>query len=377
MTPVYTVYRSFNVLARRSDARWGRLVTIHPRRPAALCQRGDGGHVNIVVWPGLDGRLATHVREQSGRWMAAYRENPLLVAQDGAIEISTAEGGYGRKQLYELIQNGADALVGRTGRISVVLVEDTLYCANQGAPLTLQGVHALMTSHMSIKRGTEIGRFGLGVERPQQPDPARIGHGLLQAAQVLRVRGHQQVRERLGVDPGGRCGWCHSRARRGFGRPGVHRLPDVPVPVPAMVTAPGRARRPPPRRPASSPRSGSADVPGTDEHHGRARHDRSQSSDDGSEPGLVDRGSDRPSVNYSPGMTPPSVVSGSARAHPAGCPERGEAGPPGDGHDSAWSRRPLFRSFRASAVRDRLDARARRRTAYPPSHRQPSPRAVV
>src|SRR3954447_24846754 len=113
-------------------------------------------------WAGLNGLLAQHVQEQSDRCLAAYRENPLLVAQDGAIEISTAEGGYGRKQLYELIQNGADALVGRTGRISVVLRNDTLYCANQGAPITPQGVDALMTSHLSVKRGTEIGRFGLG-----------------------------------------------------------------------------------------------------------------------------------------------------------------------------------------------------------------------
>src|SRR3954447_20847471 len=113
-------------------------------------------------WAGIDGPLAQHVLEQSRRCLAAYRENPLLVAQDAAIEISTAEGGYGRKQLYELIQNGADALVGHTGRISVVLGTDTLYCANQGAPVTPEGVNALMTSHLSVKRGVEIGRFGLG-----------------------------------------------------------------------------------------------------------------------------------------------------------------------------------------------------------------------
>ncbi len=118
--------------------------------------------MNIDGWAGIDSELGAHVRVQSDRCLAAYRENPLLVAQDGAIEISTAEGGYGRKQLYELIQNGADALVGRTGRISVVLINDTLYCANQGAPMSPKGVDALMTSHMSVKRGTEIGRFGLG-----------------------------------------------------------------------------------------------------------------------------------------------------------------------------------------------------------------------
>jgi superfamily II DNA or RNA helicase len=122
----------------------------------------SGANVDIDGWAGTDSPLARHVVEQSERCLAAYRENPLLVAQDGAIEISTAEGGYGRKQLYELIQNGADALVGRTGRISVVLMNDTLYCANQGAPMTPEGANALMTSHLSVKRGSEIGRFGLG-----------------------------------------------------------------------------------------------------------------------------------------------------------------------------------------------------------------------
>jgi superfamily II DNA or RNA helicase len=118
--------------------------------------------VNPDEWSGPDGSLARHVREQSARCLRAYRENPLLVDQDGAIEISTAEGGYGRKQLYELIQNGADALVHGAGRVAVRLLDDVLYCANEGAPLTPQGADALMTSHMSVKRGAEIGRFGLG-----------------------------------------------------------------------------------------------------------------------------------------------------------------------------------------------------------------------
>ena len=125
----------------------------------------DAGRVETwdsTAGPARAGRWRNTSRSSWRRCLAAYRENPLLVAQDGAIEISTAEGGYGRTSFYELIQNGADALVGSSGRVAVHLVNDTLYCANEGEPLTVKGADALMTSHMSVKRGVEIGRFGLG-----------------------------------------------------------------------------------------------------------------------------------------------------------------------------------------------------------------------
>lgn len=82
--------------------------------------------------------------------------------QDTAIELGIAQGGYGRKQLYELVQNGADALLGSSGRIDVTLSERCLYVANEGLPISDEGVNALMASHLSQKRGEEIGRFGLG-----------------------------------------------------------------------------------------------------------------------------------------------------------------------------------------------------------------------
>ncbi len=37
-----------------------------------------------------------------------------------------------------------------------------MYCANEGRPLSVAGVGALLSSHLSSKRGVEIGRFGLG-----------------------------------------------------------------------------------------------------------------------------------------------------------------------------------------------------------------------
>ena len=113
-------------------------------------------------WLGLDGEIAAAVQDQSERCLAAYREDPNRVLSDANLEVTTAEGGYGRKQIYELIQNGADALLGGPGRIEVLLSRDVLYVANQGSAITRAGVEALLGSHLSQKRNSEIGRFGLG-----------------------------------------------------------------------------------------------------------------------------------------------------------------------------------------------------------------------
>jgi len=78
------------------------------------------------------------------------------------LELAAVEGGYGRRQLYELIQNGADELLNNHGRVQVVLTAKALYCANEGNPLSVAGVGALQSSHLSAKKGVEIGRFGLG-----------------------------------------------------------------------------------------------------------------------------------------------------------------------------------------------------------------------
>lgn len=113
-------------------------------------------------WAGPSGPLADHVREQTEQCLAAYRAKPNLIEQDAGIELSNVEGGYGRKQLHELVQNAADAMVQGHGRIALVLSKGVLYCANEGMPLTRIGVETLMASHISRKRDEEIGRFGLG-----------------------------------------------------------------------------------------------------------------------------------------------------------------------------------------------------------------------
>lgn len=116
----------------------------------------------MTTWLGIAGDIGAAVRRETQQCLAAYEAKPNLVDQDSGIEISSVEGGYGRKQLHELLQNGADAMVTHPGRIAVVLTERALYCANEGSPLTQTGLSALMASHISTKRNEQIGRFGLG-----------------------------------------------------------------------------------------------------------------------------------------------------------------------------------------------------------------------
>ena len=114
-------------------------------------------------WSGAGSSIGAVANRLSQEVLDAYRVHPSLVLEHANIERAAAQGGYGRRQLYELIQNGADALIGETpGRIAVILTETALYCANEGVPIDAAGVEALLHSHVSAKRGAEIGRFGLG-----------------------------------------------------------------------------------------------------------------------------------------------------------------------------------------------------------------------
>ena len=117
---------------------------------------------NLSTWHGPERQLGTWVTEDAETALEAYKIRPNLAREHDNIERSTVESGYGRKQLHELVQNAADAMDGMAGRISLVLTGDTLYCANEGAPLAQPGLEALFMSHSSQKRDDKIGRFGLG-----------------------------------------------------------------------------------------------------------------------------------------------------------------------------------------------------------------------
>ncbi|WP_232491076.1 DEAD/DEAH box helicase [Mycobacterium dioxanotrophicus] len=102
------------------------------------------------------------VDEFRDKCVRVYKEDRNRVEEDAGKERGIAEGGYGRKQIQELVQNSADALQGAPGRIQVSLTSDALYVANEGHPFEDAGVRALLYTHLSNKTGAEIGRFGLG-----------------------------------------------------------------------------------------------------------------------------------------------------------------------------------------------------------------------
>ena len=116
-------------------------------------------------WTGPEGPLAKFIVGEAEKTFRAYREQPSLVTEHANLEHDTAHGGYAHRQLFELVQNSADALrdAPKGKSILVRLTERFLYCADDGSPIDEDGIEGLMFSRMSSKRNTGlIGRFGLG-----------------------------------------------------------------------------------------------------------------------------------------------------------------------------------------------------------------------
>ncbi|POX44207.1 DEAD/DEAH box helicase [Streptomyces sp. Ru72] len=112
-----------------------------------------------------DGAVLSAVAELSDLALRTYRINPALVEEHANGERRITQGGYGDRQLFEVVQNAADELQQHAGgRIEVVLTESHLYCANEGTPITPQGAETILRMGVSRKRGGQIGRFGVGVK---------------------------------------------------------------------------------------------------------------------------------------------------------------------------------------------------------------------
>ena len=116
-------------------------------------------------WTGPTGRIGKFIVEETKKTLNSYREQPRHTTEQANDEYGTAHGGYARRQLFELVQNSADALldapIGKS--ILIRLTEGFLYCADDGNPIDEPGVVGLMFARMSNKRNTSaIGRFGLG-----------------------------------------------------------------------------------------------------------------------------------------------------------------------------------------------------------------------
>lgn len=117
------------------------------------------------AWASPKGSLGAFIVREAKKSLNAYREQPRLVTEHARIEQDTAQGGYANRQLFELVQNSADALLNAPEGKSILLrvTDGFLYCADDGLPIDEEGVEGLMFDRMSSKRNTAaIGRFGRG-----------------------------------------------------------------------------------------------------------------------------------------------------------------------------------------------------------------------
>ena len=126
-------------------------------------------HDQAEVREWYDETLAEYVEERRNKTLTVYQTERERLREDFNIEASVLAGGYRYRQVFEVIQNAADAILegaeeGNVGaaRIIVRLNDTELYVANTGAPLTKDGIVTLLGAHLSSKRKNQIGRFGLG-----------------------------------------------------------------------------------------------------------------------------------------------------------------------------------------------------------------------
>jgi superfamily II DNA or RNA helicase len=112
-----------------------------------------------------DDDLAAFVRERLELRLGNYERIPDEVRDHHETELEALAGGYSYRQVLELVQNAADAILEHTaaaGRIVLQLSGNCLYAANTGAPLSRDGIIALLSARSSSKRQNQIGRFGIG-----------------------------------------------------------------------------------------------------------------------------------------------------------------------------------------------------------------------
>jgi hypothetical protein len=116
-----------------------------------------------------DASLVAFVQDRFERRLANYKNIPDEVRDHHETEIEALAGGYSYRQVLELVQNAADAILEQSlvrgptaGRIVLRLADNRLYAANTGAPLSRDGIIALLSARSSPKRQNQIGRFGIG-----------------------------------------------------------------------------------------------------------------------------------------------------------------------------------------------------------------------
>lgn len=129
--------------------------------------------VNFSSWATSSGEIPQKIlNEVNPLTRGTYRLDPNLIDVDDKIVALIAQGDYRHRQIFELIQNAADAILEDPkltggGRVKIVLTQNGLYCANEGAPFSLEGFKALRYPIGSAKNGpqangNQIGRYGHG-----------------------------------------------------------------------------------------------------------------------------------------------------------------------------------------------------------------------
>ena len=94
------------------------------------------------LWQGEEGELASSAAANNEEHLGTYASSLNRVREDVENEKQIYEGGYAGRQVFELVQNAADAarIAGVDGRIELFLSKTgSLYCANTGEPLTADG----------------------------------------------------------------------------------------------------------------------------------------------------------------------------------------------------------------------------------------------
>jgi hypothetical protein len=133
-----------------------------------MLQRDRRPAPRATPWPSPDTSLTAHVEDDRSKILAVYKIKRELIREHFDTEQAVLSSGYRYRQIFEVIQNAADAILEGAengeggGRILVRLTNSHLYAGNTGAPLSKDGIVALLGAHSSRKRKTQIGRFGLG-----------------------------------------------------------------------------------------------------------------------------------------------------------------------------------------------------------------------
>jgi hypothetical protein len=133
-----------------------------------MLQRGKPRRPKSALWPPPDPSLVAYVQSDRDNTLKVYRIKPALIREHFGTEQSVLSSGYSYRQILEVIQNAADAILEAAdaredgGRVLVRVTATHLYVGNTGAPLSKDGIIALLGANSSPKRRNQIGRFGLG-----------------------------------------------------------------------------------------------------------------------------------------------------------------------------------------------------------------------